>query len=141
MLKTHNCGELRLDHVGETVTLAGWVNRRRDMGGVIFIDLRDRDGKTQVVVNAGRTAEGFAIAEQIRSEYVVQVTGEVGKRPSGQENENLATGNIELLADKVVILNPSKTPPFLIDRDDVVDESLRLKYRYLDLRRDRLQRN
>ena len=141
MLKTHSCGELRREHVGETVTLAGWVNRRRDMGGVIFIDLRDRDGKTQVVVNSGRTAEGFTIAEQIRSEYVVQVTGEVSKRPSGQENENLATGDIEVLADNVVILNPAKTPPFLIDRDEVVDESLRLKYRYLDLRRERLQRN
>lgn len=141
MLKTHSCGELRREHVGEIVTLAGWVNRRRDMGGVIFIDLRDRDGKTQVVVNSGRSAEGFTIAEQIRSEYVVQVTGEVSKRPSGQENENLATGDIELLADNVVILNPAKTPPFLIDRDEVVDESLRLKYRYLDLRRERLQRN
>ena len=141
MLKTHSCGELRLEHVGETVTLAGWVNRRRDMGGVVFIDLRDRNGKAQVVVNAGRTPEGFAAAEQIRSEFVVQVTGEVSARPSGQENENLATGQIELLADNVVVLNPSKTPPFLIDRDDVVDESLRLKYRYLDLRRERLQRN
>ena len=141
MLKTHSCGELRLENVGETVTLAGWVNRRRDMGGVVFIDLRDRDGKTQVVVNVGRTAEGFAAAEQIRSEYVIQVTGEVGKRPSGQENTNIPTGAIELLADSVVVLNPSKTPPFLIDRDDVVDESLRLKYRYLDLRRERLQRN
>ena len=141
MLKTHSCGELRLEHEGETVTLAGWVNRRRDMGGVVFIDLRDRDGKTQVVVNSGRTAEGFATAEQIRSEYVIQVTGEVSKRPSGQENENLATGQIELLANEVVVLNPAKTPPFLIDRDEGVDESLRLKYRYLDLRRERLQRN
>lgn len=141
MLKTHSCGELRLEHVGETVTLAGWVNRRRDMGGVVFIDLRDRDGKTQIVVNSGRTAEGFVTAEQIRSEFVIQVTGEVSQRPSGQENENLATGDIELLADDVVILNPAKTPPFLIDRDEVVDESLRLKYRYLDLRRERLQRN
>ena len=141
MLKTHSCGELRLEHEGETVTLAGWVNRRRDMGGVVFIDLRDRDGKTQVVVNSGRTAEGFATAEQIRSEFVIQVTGEVSQRPSGQENENLATGQIELLANEVVIMNPSKTPPFLIDRDDMVDESLRLKYRYLDLRRERLQRN
>ena len=141
MLKTHSCGELRLEHVGETVTLAGWVNRRRDMGGVVFIDLRDRAGKTQVVVNSGRTAEGFATAEQIRSEYVVQVTGEVSQRPSGQANENLATGDIEVLANEVVVLNPAKTPPFLIDRDEAVDESLRLKYRYLDLRRERLQRN
>ena len=141
MLKTHSCGELRLENEGEIVTLAGWVNRRRDMGGVIFIDLRDRDGKTQVVVDSGRTADGFAAAEQIRSEYVIQVTGQVAKRPSGQENDNLATGAIEVLASEVTVLNPAKNPPFLIDRDEVVDESLRLKYRYLDLRRERLQRN
>ncbi|MCP4416024.1 MAG: aspartate--tRNA ligase, partial [Chloroflexi bacterium] len=141
MLKTHSCGELRLEDVGKTVTLAGWVNRRRDMGGVIFIDLRDRNGKTQVVVNSGRTLEGFGVAEQIRSEYVVQVTGVVGERPSGQANENLATGQIELLSDSVVVLNTSKTPPFHIDKNEVVDESLRLKYRYLDLRRARMQRN
>ncbi len=141
MLKTHSCGELRLVHVGEIVTLAGWVNRRRDMGGVIFIDLRDIDGKTQVVINAGRSQTGFDIAEQVRSEYVLQVIGEVCRRPEGQENPDLLTGEIEVLADQVVILNPSKTPPFLIDRDQTVEESLRLKYRYLDLRRERLQRN
>lgn len=141
MLKTHNCGELRAEHAGQTVTLAGWVNRRRDMGGVIFIDLRDRDGKTQVVIDSGRTADGFAKAEQIRNEYVVQVTGVVGKRPLGQENPNLETGDIEILAENVTVLNPAKTPPFMIDRDENVEESLRLKYRYLDLRRERLQRN
>ena len=86
MLKTHNCGELRAEHAGQTVTLAGWVNRRRDMGGVIFIDLRDRDGKTQVVIDSGRTADGFAKAEQIRNEYVVQVTGVVGKRPFNHQH-------------------------------------------------------
>ncbi len=141
MLKTHNCGELRAKHVGQTVTLAGWVNRRRDMGGVIFIDMRDRDGKTQIVINSGRTPEGFDLAGEVRGEYVLQITGEVSKRPEGQENQNLPTGEIELLADKVVILNPSKTPPFMIDRDGNVEESLRLKYRYLDLRRERMQRN
>jgi aspartyl-tRNA synthetase len=141
MLKTHNCGELRTDHVGQEVTLAGWVNRRRDMGGVIFIDLRDRDGKTQVVVDSGRTADGFKLAESIRGEYVIQIQGEVGRRPAGQENESLPTGEVEVLANEVVVLNPSKTPPFLIDRDENVDEMLRLKYRYLDLRRERLQRN
>ncbi len=141
MLKTHNCGELRLENVGQQVTLAGWVNRRRDMGGVIFIDLRDRDGKTQVVVNSGHTPETFELSEQIRSEYVLQVKGIVQPRPEGLENPKLATGDIEVLADEVEILNPAKTPPFMIDRDDVVDESLRLKYRYLDLRRERLQRN
>ncbi|MFO7536990.1 MAG: aspartate--tRNA ligase [Chloroflexota bacterium] len=141
MLKTNSCGELRAEHVGQTVTLAGWVNRRRDMGGVIFIDLRDRYGKTQVVVNSGMSQEAFDVAEQIRGEYVVQVTGEVSRRPQGQENVDLATGEIEVLATAVTILNPSKTPPFLIDRDENVEESLRLKYRYLDLRRERPQRN
>ncbi|MCP4362820.1 MAG: aspartate--tRNA ligase [Chloroflexi bacterium] len=141
MLKTHNCGELRLAHVGQTITLAGWVNRRRDMGGVIFIDLRDRNGKCQVVINAGRTPAGFQVGEQVRGEYVLQIKGEVLPRPAGQENPNLATGDIEVLADEVTVLNPSKTPPFMIDRDDNVDESLRLKYRYLDLRRQRLQHN
>ena len=141
MLKTHSCGELRQEHVGQTVTLAGWVNRRRDMGGVLFFDLRDRNGKTQVVVNSGRSQAAFDVVSEVHREYVLQVTGEVGQRPEGQENLDLATGAIELLADEVVILNPAKTPPFLIDRDEVVDESLRLKYRYLDLRRARLQRN
>ncbi|MBP6016853.1 MAG: aspartate--tRNA ligase [Candidatus Promineofilum sp.] len=141
MLKTHSCGELRREHVGQTVTLAGWVNRRRDMGGVIFIDLRDRAGKTQAVVDTGRTAEGFAAAESIRSEYVIQVTGVVSLRPKGQENVNMPTGEIEVLVDQVAILNTAKTTPFLIDRDDTVDETTRLRYRYLDLRRERLQRN
>ncbi|WP_374686533.1 aspartate--tRNA ligase [Promineifilum sp.] len=141
MLKTHSCGELRSEHIGQTVTLAGWVNRRRDMGGVIFIDLRDRAGKTQIVVDAGRTPEGFAAAANVRGEYVLQVSGVVGRRPAGQENTQLATGEIEVLAERVVVLNSAKTPPFLIDRDDTVDETLRLRYRYLDLRRERMQRN
>ncbi len=141
MLKTHSCGELRSEHLGQTVTLAGWVNRRRDMGGVIFIDLRDRAGKTQAVVDSGRTPEGFTTAEAIRSEYVVQVTGVVSRRPAGQENKNLPTGEIEVLVDKVAILNTAKTTPFLIDRDENVDEMTRLRYRYLDLRRERMQRN
>jgi aspartyl-tRNA synthetase len=111
------------------------------MGGVIFIDLRDRNGKTQVVVDAGRTPEGFAAAEFVRSEYVLQVTGVVASRPAGQENRQLPTGEIEVLADQVVVLNQAKTPPFLIDRDENVDEVTRLRFRYLDLRRERLQRN
>ncbi len=141
MLKTHSCGELRGEHLGQKVTLAGWVNRRRDMGGVIFIDLRDRAGKTQVVVDAGQNPELLDAAAQIRGEYVIQVTGVVGRRPEGQENKNLPTGEIELLAQEALILNPAKTPPFLIDRDDTVDETTRLRYRYLDLRRERMQRN
>jgi len=141
MLKTHTCGELRAEHAGHLVTLAGWVNRRRDMGGVVFIDLRDRNGKTQVVVNSGRSPEAFEAAEQVRGEYVLQVVGEVNRRPEGMENPDLPTGEIEVLVDELVVLNPAKTPPFLIDRDEVIDETLRLKYRYLDLRRERLQRN
>ncbi len=141
MLKTHSCGELRSEHVGQTVTLAGWVNRRRDMGGVIFIDLRDRSGKTQTVVDTGRTPEGFAAAEGVRGEFVIQVTGVVARRPAGQENTNLPTGEIEVLAERVVVLNTAKTTPFVIDRDDAVDEMTRLRYRYLDLRRERMQRN
>jgi aspartyl-tRNA synthetase len=141
MLKTHNCGELRKENSDQTVTLAGWVNRRRDMGGVIFIDLRDRDGKTQVVVDAGRSQTAFDAAEQIRPEYVVQVRGVVGQRPVGQENPNMPTGDIEVLAHEVTVLNAAKTPPIHIDRDAGEDESLRLKYRYLDLRRERMQRN
>lgn len=141
MLKTVHAGALRLENVGQTVTLAGWVNKRRDMGGVIFIDLRDRDGKTQVVVDSGRNPAAFTLSEQIRTEYVIQVTGVVSPRPQGQQNPNLPTGDIEVLADQVEILSSAKTPPFLIDREEAVDESLRLKYRYLDLRRERLQRN
>lgn len=141
MLKTHSCGELRLENVGEVVTLAGWVNRSRDMGGVIFIDLRDRNGKTQVVVNSGDVPQSFELAQQVRSEYVIQVRGTVQKRPQGLDNPKLKTGDIEVMVSEVNVLNPAKTPPFLIDRDEVVDESLRLKYRYLDLRRERMQRN
>jgi aspartyl-tRNA synthetase len=141
MLKTHSCGELRAEHIGSTVTLAGWVNRRRDMGGVIFIDLRDRDGKTQVVVDAGRSPEGFAAAENVRGEFILQVKGVVARRPVGQENLNLPTGEIEVLAEQVVVLNTAKTPPFQIDRDESIDEVTRLRYRYLDLRRERMQRN
>lgn len=141
MLKTHSCGELRKKDAGRQVTLAGWVNRRRDMGGVIFIDLRDREGKTQVVINSGRSQEAFNLAEQVRSEYVLQVQGEVHERPLGMENTDLATGEIEVLVDELKILNPSKTPPFVIGREEVVDEPVRLKYRYLDLRREKMQRN
>ncbi len=141
MLKTHTCGELRVEDVGTEVTLAGWVNRRRDMGGVIFIDLRDRDGKTQVVIDAGNSQEAFETAESVRPEYVLQVRGVVQKRPEGQENPDLDTGDIEVHAQEVNVLNPARTPPFVIDREEPVDEYLRLKYRYLDLRRQRMQRN
>lgn len=141
MLKTHSCGELRVTHVGQEVTLAGWVSRRRDMGGVIFIDLRDRSGKVQVVIDSGNAPENFDMAQQIRGEFVLQVTGMVMRRLAGQENWQLPTGEIEVKVGKLVVLNPAKTPPFQVDRETAVDESLRLKFRYLDLRRERLQRN
>ncbi|MBO9344192.1 MAG: aspartate--tRNA ligase [Chloroflexi bacterium] len=142
--KTHTCGELRLEHAGRHVTLAGWVHRRRDHGGVIFIDLRDRFGLTQVVINPAnvRSPEVFAQAEALRNEYVIQVEGVVAQRPAGMANPKLATGEIEVIAHDVTVLNPAKTPPFAIDDDGRnVDENLRLKYRYLDLRRERMARN
>ncbi len=141
MLKTHACGELRLDHVGQEVTLAGWVHRRRDHGALIFIDLRDREGIVQIVVDANTAGEAHRIADQARSEYVLQVKGEVRARPEGLRNPNIPTGDIEVVAKEVVILNPAKTPPFYIYGDAPIDETLRLKYRYLDLRRQRMQRN
>jgi aspartyl-tRNA synthetase len=142
--KTHTCGELRLEHAGRHVTLAGWVHRRRDHGGVIFIDLRDRFGLTQVVINPAnvRSPEVFAQAEALRNEYVIQVEGVVAQRPAGMANPKLATGEIEVIVHDVTVLNPAKTPPFAIDDDGRnVDENLRLKYRYLDLRRERMARN
>ena len=141
MLKSHNCGELRENHVGQKVTLAGWVHRRRDHGGKVFIDLRDRDGIVQVVFNPQVSQEAYEVAGSLRSEYVIQVTGEVASRPKGTENPKLATGNIEVIAKEAVILNPSKTPPFYISEDEEVEESLCLKNRYLYLRRPRLQDN
>lgn len=141
MLRTHSCGELRKEHVGSEVTLAGWVNRRRDHGGLIFIDLRDREGIVQTVFNPEISASSLRIAEELRSEYVVMISGEVAPRPSGTENLKLPTGDIEIIVQNAVILNPSKTPPFYINEEIEVDESLRLKYRYLDLRRTRMKEN
>ncbi len=141
MLKTHTCGELRATHSGQTVSLAGWVNTRRDQGGVIFIDLRDRWGITQVVVNQETAPAAHDAAEALRNEYVAQVTGVVRLRPEGTVNAGLATGEIEIAASEIVLLNPSKTPPFYINQDGKVDEVARMRYRYLDLRRPRMQRN
>lgn len=141
MLKSHSCGELRKSHIGQEVTLAGWVNRRRDMGGIIFIDLRDQEGRTQVTVNTGDSEDAFNIAEQVRSEYVLQIFGKVEARPPGQENPNLATGDVEVQVNKITILNAAKVPPIRVDDDSFVDEALRLKYRYIYLRRQRMQRN
>ncbi|MGL4648503.1 MAG: aspartate--tRNA ligase [Caldilineaceae bacterium] len=142
MLKSHTCGELTLADVGKRVTLAGWVNRRRDHGGLIFIDLRDRFGITQVTVGAHGPAHD--VIELARNEYVLQVTGTVQRRPEGGENPNLPTGAIEVLAEESAILNKSLNPPFSIGNTgtiEEVDESVRLKYRYLDLRRPRMAQN
>ena len=141
MLKTHSCGELNRKHVGVKVTLAGWVNRRRDHGGLIFIDLRDRGGIVQVVFNPEVSELCHEIASEMRNEYVVTVSGEVTLRPPGTENPELATGDIEVIVHDTAILSPSKTPPFYINEETKVEEGLRLKYRYLDLRRARMQEN
>ena len=141
MLKTHTCGQLRPEDVGQEVTLAGWVNRRRDHGGLIFVDLRDREGLTQVVFNPDVSDSAHRVAAQARAEYVLQVKGKVRKRPKGMENPQLATGEVEVIADFARVLSPSRTPPFYINEEVEVDEVLRLRYRYLDLRRSRMQRN
>jgi len=141
LLKSHSCGELNKKHVGAEVTLAGWVDRRRDHGGLIFIDLRGSDGIVQVVFNPETSPQCHQVASEMRSEYVVRVSGQVAIRPAGTDNPNLPTGEIEVIAQKVEILNPSKTPPFYINEDVEVDECLRLRYRYLDLRRPRMKKN
>jgi aspartyl-tRNA synthetase len=141
MLKNQNAGELRASDDGATVTLAGWVNRRRDHGGLIFIDLRDHSGLVQVVFNPKEAAEAHTVAEELRGEYVLQVTGAVTRRKPGTENPDLPTGDIEVHAQSAAILNPAKTPPFYISDESEVEELLRLKYRYLDLRRERMHQN
>jgi len=141
LLKSHNCGELRKENVGQTVTLAGWVDRRRDHGGLIFIDLRDREGIVQVAFNPEVSKSCHKVASQMRSEFVVWASGEVAKRPPGTENLKLSTGEVEVIAHDAKILNPSKTPPFYINEDVEVEENLRLKYRYLDLRRAVMREN
>ena len=141
MLKTHNCGELRLADVGKTVNLAGWLQRRRDHGGLIFMDMRDRSGLVQVTADPS-VGEAYGVAEKARGEYVLHVTGRVRPRPEGTVNPNLDSGEVEVLAQSINILNPAKTVPMPIDDDGYkTDETTRLKYRYLDLRRERLQRN
>jgi aspartyl-tRNA synthetase len=138
--RTHTAGQLRADDAGSNATLAGWVHRRRDYGKLIFIDLRDRHGITQVVVDAADAPEAHEIANRVRSEFVIAVDGVVELREAGQENPRLATGAVELQARTVRILNEAKTSPFYInDPDAPIDESLRLKYRYLDIRREQMQ--
>ncbi len=138
-MRTHWCGELRPAHAGQRVALCGWVHRRRDLGGLVFLDLRDREGIVQVVCTP--EAAAHASAQQVRPEYVVRVVGQVALRPPHTVNPKLATGEVELRAETLEVLNPSRTPPFEIADGAEVDESVRLRYRYLDLRRDRMQRN
>lgn len=138
-MRTHYCGHLNREHIGQTVTLCGWAHRRRDHGGVIFIDLRDREGMAQIVVNPDAKA-AFAIAEAVRSEYVLKVTCVVQARPEGATNANLATGEVEMIANEIEILNASLTPPFQLD-DENLTETVRLEHRYIDLRRPTMQKN
>ena len=141
MLRTADCGSLGEKQIDSHHTLAGWVGRRRDHGGIIFVDLRDRSGTVQVVFNPALSLDAYQAADQLRSEWVIQVKGTVNRRPPGSENPAMATGDVEFVADEVSILNQSLTPPFYIDEDSGADESLRLRYRYLDLRRPPMQRN
>jgi aspartyl-tRNA synthetase len=138
-MRTHYCGELSAQLVDRSVTLCGWAHRRRDHGGVIFVDLRDREGLAQVVFDPDR-AEAFAIAERVRSEFVLRVTGKVRRRPQGTVNAELRSGEVELLAHEIEILNPSAPVPFQLD-DDNLNENTRLAYRVLDLRREQMQKN
>lgn len=140
MKRTHYCGNLRPEHVGCSVYLMGWVHRTRDHGGVIFIDLRDREGIVQVVCNPDTAPLAHELAGQVRSEFVLSVSGIVRRRPEGTENPALATGEIEVVCHSLEILNPAKTPPFQIEEDTQVSEEIRMQYRYLDLRRLNMQR-
>ena len=138
-MRTHYCGELNRSHIDQQVILCGWAHRRRDHGGVIFIDLRDNKGLAQIVIDPD-TAEAFKIAESIRNEYVLKITCKVRMRPEGTVNKNLPTGEVEMLASEVEILNASLTPPFMLD-DDSITESIRLENRFVDLRREQMQKN
>ncbi|MCI0864154.1 MAG: aspartate--tRNA ligase [Chloroflexi bacterium] len=141
MLRSADCGALRKENAGDQVTLAGWVGRRRDHGGIIFIDLRERSGTVQVVFNPETAADATRVAEEVRGEWVVQVKGTVRRRPEGSENPAIDTGDVEVMATELTVLNRSLTPPFYIEEDADADESLRLRYRYLDLRRPPMLRN
>ena len=137
IMRTHYCGNINDTHIGQEVEVAGWMHRRRDHGGVIFVDLRDRYGLVQIVFDPDRP-EVFGDAERVRGEYVLRVKGLVRPRPEGTINDKLPTGKIEILAQEIEVLNESETPPF--HHDEKTSEELRLRYRYLDLRRERMQR-
>lgn len=138
-MRTHYCGQINASHVDQTITLCGWNHRRRDHGGVIFIDLRDREGMAQIVCDPDRP-EMFKVAEEVRNEYVLRVTGRVRRRPAGTENSNLSTGEIEILCHELEVLNTAVTPPFQLD-DDHLSENVRLTHRVIDLRRPQMQKN
>src|SRR5271154_1108885 len=139
--RTHTCGQLRASDAGKRALLMGWVHRRRDLGGVFFIHLRDRDGVTQLVFHADASEEVHKKAESLGSEYVIAVEGTVAKRSPDTVNPTLSTGEVELVAEKLWLLNESRTPPFPMEENVDVKEDARLKYRYLDLRRPHMQRN
>src|SRR2546425_7194811 len=140
MLRTHTCGEASASLVGKEVTLCGWVHRRRDHGQLTFIDLRDRYGLTQVVAHEKENAAAHAALGDARNEWVLRVRGTVRARPEGTKNPRLATGEVEVVAREVTVLNASKTPPFYVNEETEVDENIRWKYRYVDLRRERSRR-
>ena len=139
--RTHMCGELRASDAGRNVVLMGWINRRRDLGNIIFLDLRDRTGITQVVITAGAGAELHKKAESLRSEYVVAVVGHVKLRDPNTVNPNIPTGEIEVVADDLRLLNDSKLLPFSPADNEIANEEVRFKYRYLDLRRPEMHAN
>ena len=139
MLKNISCGSLRSEDIGKSVTLAGWVHRRRDHGNLIFIDLRDREGLVQVVFNPELEEKSHNIAQQLRNEWVIQVSGEVSARPEGTVNSDMKSGEVEVYASELTVLNQSLTPPFYVNEDVSVDENIRLKYRYVDLRRESMK--
>ena len=145
MKRTHHCNELRPVHIGQTVTLSGWVHSRRDLGGLIFIDIRDREGRTQSVFDpSDLPKELFELAAGLHSESVISVTGKVRSRPAGTSNSKIATGEVEVMAQAIEVLNQADVLPFPVDDPEVaskVNEELRLKYRYLDLRRPEMARN
>ena len=137
-MRSHYCGDLRKEHIGEDITLAGWVHRRRDHGGVIFLDVRDREGITQVVFDPDRE-ESFTLADSCRNEFVIEIKGTVRARPEGTTNADMPTGEIEVLGKELVLLNKSETPPFQLDEHQQVGEDVRLRHRYIDLRRPEMQ--